>query len=371
MPPPPSHARPDESLIALFLDSVVDYAMFVLDPHGCVRSWNPGAERLKGYRADEIIGRDFSNFYTPEDREAGLPAALLARAVAEGRVVHRGWRVRKDGTRFFGDVTITALWDDDGELRGFAKVTRDRTDQYEADQAMARALERERQAALELGRAHEVRTQFMAAVSHDLQTPIGAIQGSLGLLPQEDDDDAALVEVIQRNLDRLAAMTRQLSEASRLERGRVELAPEPTPLAAALEECVLALGPVLTDREVQLDVDGTAHVDRLAFQRVLTNLFTNAHRHSPDHAPVVVTTEPAADDMILLAIEDGGPGVPADERDTIFEEFRQGRDRAPGGGLGLGLSIVRHYVEGHGGRVWVEDSPRGGARFCLTVPVAP
>lgn len=363
------HWRPntDASLTSLFIDSVVDYAMFVLDTHGAVRSWNPGAQRLKGYDAGEIIGRDFSVFYTEPDRESGLPATLLERARVDGRVTHRGWRVRKDGSRFFGEVTITALRDDDGVLRGFAKVTRDRTDQREAEQAMARALDRERRAALELVRLQEVRSQFMAAVSHDLQTPIGAIRGALSLLDESDEDQAELIAILERNLTRLASMIRQLSEASRLERGRTQITPEPTDLPTAVDACLLALQPLLEGREVQVAVDGEAEVDPDALERVLANLLTNAHRHSPDGRPVVVRSH-RADGQVVLEVEDEGPGVPPEDRERIFEEFLQGADRTSTDGLGLGLSIVRHYARAHGGDAWVENGRHGGARFQVSLP---
>ena len=357
----------DASLTSLFIDSVVDYAMFVLDPHGGVRSWNPGAERLKGYRADEIIGRDFSIFYPERDQRSGLPATLLEQARVEGRVTHRGWRVRKDGTRFFGEVTITALRDTDGTLRGFAKVTRDRTDQREADETMARALDRERRAAQELIRLQEARSQFMAAVSHDLQTPIGAIRGALALLDEGDEEQAELVAILERNLARLAAMTRQIAEASQLDRGKAQIRPAPTDLAAAVDACLLSLQPLLGDRELQVAVDGEAHVDPDALERMLANLLTNAHRHSPDGAPVIVRSHQQAG-HVVLEVEDEGPGVPPADRERIFEEFLQGVGRTSTGGLGLGLSIVRHYADAHGGRAWVEDGRTGGARFCISLP---
>ena len=355
------------SLTSLFIDSVVDYAMFILDPHGAVRSWNPGAERLKGYRADEIIGRDFSAFYTEPDRRSGLPAALLERARVDGRVTQRGWRVRKDGSRFFAEVTITALRDDDGTLRGFAKVTRDRTDQREAEETMARALDRERRAAQELIRLQAARSQFMAAVSHDLQTPIGAIRGALALLDEGDEEQAELVAVLERNLTRLASMTRQLAEASRLDRGQAQVTPEWTDLATAVDACLLALQPLLGGREVQVAVDGAAHVDPDALERILVNLLTNAHRHTPEDRTVAVRSRRDAG-QVVVEVEDEGPGVPPADRERIFEEFLQGTDRTSTGGLGLGLSIVRHYAEAHGGHAWVEDGRTGGARFCVSLP---
>lgn len=370
----PQHGRhlPDEYLTSLLIDSVVDYAIFVLDEHGGVRTWNSGAERLKGYRADEIIGRDLSVFYTDEDRDSGLPARLLAQAASEGRVIHTGWRVRKDGTRFYGDVTITALRDEDRVLRGFAKVTRDRTAEHESDVAMARALERERQAAHELARLDESRTKFMAAVSHDLQTPIGAILGGIDLLPESDVDDeiALLMALIRRNAERLQGMAGQLSEMSRLERGYIQVQPTPTDVATATRECVEALRPLLSGVEVRVEATGVALVDPYAFDRVMTNLLTNAAQHSPAGAPVTIATRHDGP-MVVVTVEDRGPGVPLEERQRIFEEFRQGSQPAHANGLGLGLHIVRYYVEHQGGRVWVDDVPEGGARFSFSVPAPP
>lgn len=361
----------EETLTSLLIDSVVDYAIFVLDVHGGIRSWNSGAERLKGYRAHEIIGKDLSVFYTDEDREAGLPARLLARAEAEGRVTHSGWRVRQDGTRFHADVTITALRDDEGELQGFAKVTRDRTSQYRAELAMGQALERERQAAHQLTQVDEARTKFMAAVSHDLQTPIGAILGSLELVEAPaNEEDAQLFDVVRRNAERLRSLAGQLSEMSRLQRGRLELVREPSDLAELVRDCVGTLGPLLGDVDVRAEVEGTVHVDPTAFDRILTNLLTNAAQHSPAGAPVTITSR-GEGSSVMVCVEDRGPGVAPEDRPHVFEEFRQGDGRPKGDGLGLGLNIVRHYVEQHGGRVWVEDGEHGGARFCFTLPVLP
>lgn len=356
-------------LQALLIDSVVDYAMFVLDADGVVRSWNPGAERLKGYTADEIIGQSFSVFYPPELREEGLPDQLLARARQDGRVTHTGWRVRRDGTRFWGDVTITALQDESGELRGFAKVTRDRTEQHQAEVAMAETLERERHAIEELEAMQLARGRFLAAVSHDLRTPLGVIRGSLHMLREAVDDpgDQELVQVVERNVDRLHGMTSQLAELARLERGAVDLQPIPVDLADAVARVVQTLGPLLDDVEVVVDVTGRADLDPMAFERALTNLITNAVRHTPSGSTVTISTR--EEDGLVLCVEDEGPGVAPEERDEIFLEFRQGRVRQAGGGLGLGLSIVRHYAEAHGGRAWVEDGAVG-ARFCIGFPAA-
>lgn len=355
----------DDALASLLVDSVVDYAIFVLDPHGRVRTWNPGAERVKGYAPDEIIGRDFALFYTEGDREAGLPARLLAQAAAQGRVIHSGWRVRKDGTRFFGDVTITALRDEDDTLRGFAKVTRDRTDQYEAEVAMSRALDRERQAAQQLTELGEARTRFLAAVSHDLGTPLGVIRGTLQMLDGPPD----VVDVLRRNVDRLGAMARQLSELSRLQRGMLDLRRQPLDLAVTVPDVIASLGPALDGFPIAVDVEGTVEVDRLAFERTLMNLLGNAIQHAPPGTQICVDTEPR-EDHVVISVEDEGPGIPKHEWETVFDEFRQGRHHS-GRGMGLGLSIVRHYARAHGGDAWAEKGRTGGARVRVSLPRAP
>ena len=354
---------PDEELAALLIDSVVDYAIFVLDPHGVVRSWNPGAERVKGYTPDEIIGRDFSVFYTDEDRRDGLPARLLAQAAERGRTTHSGWRVRKDGERFWGDITITALRDDSGELRGFAKVTRDRTEQYHAEIAMARGLDRERQAARELAQLGEARDRFLAAVAHDLGAPLSVIRGAVDLLDGEQD----VLDVIRRNVDRLQSMIRQLSELSRLQRGRLALDRRPLDLAEVVPEVVAGLLPAMGDVDVTVDAEGTVDADPSAFERILVNLLSNAATHAPDGTRVAVGSRPDGEGRCVVFVEDAGAGIPEAERDLVFDEFRQGRHHN-GHGLGLGLSIVRHYATAHGGEAWVEDADLGGARFCVALP---
>lgn len=353
---------------------MVDYAIFVLGPDGTVRTWNPGAARLKGYDRDEIVGEHFSTFYPPEDRDDGLPDALLAEARREGRVQHRGWRVRADGSRFWGDVTITALRDD-GELIGFAKVTRDLTDRHEAEVARQRALEREREAAAKLADMDQRRRRLLAGISHDLAAPIAAIRGTVELLIDEPDMDPEeheeLLALINRNADQLDRLTGQLRELSRLERGRIDLDPRRLSLDAAVRECVGNLRPLLADLTVEVQATGEIEADPLAFERVLTNLLTNAARHSPEGGRIRIVSEDRSDE-VAIGVADDGPGIEQADVERIFHEFRRGSAEPQGSasGLGLGLTIVRHYVEQHGGRVWVESETGQGAAFWFTLPAA-
>ena len=365
------------TLASLLVDSVIDYAIFVLDPEGHVRSWNPGAQRLKGYTAEQIIGKHFSTFYPEPDRVAGLPHKLLAEARREGRVEHRGWRQRRDGTRFFGQVTITALRSPDGELLGFAKVTRDLTEAHEHELGLERALQREREAAAELTRLNELRTAMLAAIAHDLTTPVTVIRSIADILATDAFDDPEeprfLAERVRTKADELAALVEQLRDFSRLERGRIKLEREPLDLRALATALAADLAGLHDDVvvEVQMDADVVVEADRLAVTRILTNLLTNAISFSPDGGRVRVLGH-RLPRSVQVGVADEGPGLDPAVRDRIFDEFWQGStaQRRTSGGLGLGLSIVRQYATLHGGAVWVDSEPGAGATFWVELPTS-
>lgn len=364
----------DARIAERLVDSVGDYAIFGLDPDGVVRSWNRGARRLKGYEADEIVGRHHGVFYDEVDRDAGLPGALLVHARTTGSVEHVGWRVRRDGTMFWAQVTITALRDDDGELIGFAKVTRDRTEEHQDEEALRRALARERATAEELERFHQFRTHFLAAVAHDLATPATVIGAAVELLDGDGVSDPEtrreLHDHVRRNARTLDELAQHLREFSLLESGKVELRPENVELRALVTEVIDDLGLVQDDVALEMDVlaDVTIRADRLAVRRILCNLLGNAVSFSPTGTTVKVRTR-LVDGQLACGVLDAGPGIDEDQRDQVFDEFWQGTQagRRPGRRLGLGLNIVAQYVREHGGRVWVEAAEDAGAAFWFTV----
>jgi PAS domain S-box-containing protein len=376
---PTSDAPDDLRLTRLLIESVVDHAIFVLDPRGFVRTWNRGAERLKGYTADEIVGRHFSSFYTATDRESGLPDALLVRAETEGAVSHSGWRVRKDGTTFWGDVTITALRDDTGELVGFAKVTRDRTQVHEQEEALGRALARERQAAVELEQLHRSRTRFLASIVHDLSTPIAVVRSSVQLAMDGQGSATAsrslgrLLAAARRSADELERLRSQLQEFSRLEAGAVELDLETIAVADLVQQLASDLNEVFEAR-IAVEIDPSLQVvaDGLALRRILTNLLANAARYSPPGRPICVRTAPASTpDRVAIGVSDEGPGIRPADRSRVFQEFWSGRGGTrPEPGLGLGLSIARGYVAEHGGELWIDSTEGRGTTFWFTLPRA-
>ncbi|MDX1622212.1 MAG: PAS domain-containing sensor histidine kinase, partial [Nitriliruptorales bacterium] len=266
-----------EERFRLLVESVVDYAIFVLDPDGRIRTWNPGAERLKGYTEDEIVGQHYSVFYPDEYREENLPERLLAEAREQGRVEHSGWRVRKDGSRFWADVVITALWEDE-ELAGYAKVTRDMTEAHEAQQQREAALRR-------LEELDQWRRDFISAVTHDLRSPVVSILGFVRLLRQgglSDEEVADFHERILSNTLTMNALLEHLRTQAMLESGEITLEFEPLELAQFTRDLVADMEPVLGGHEVEVAVDGVrAMADRRGVERILRNLLSNAARHTP------------------------------------------------------------------------------------------
>jgi PAS domain S-box-containing protein len=358
----------DERFRAL-VDSVADYAIFLLDPDGRVASWNTGAERIKGYTAEEILGRHFSVFYTDEARAGGLPAEELATATREGRYEEEGWRVRKDGSRFWANVVVTPVHDSSGELVAFAKVTRDFTER----RALLEELERQ---AVELRAANESlasvardRTEFLAVTAHELRTPVTVVDGFARTLRdgwEEFSDEARLdmVHALARGGERLSTLVDELLTASRLDAGVLEVDATDFDLSGLVAEVVRDLG-AAAGSEVVTDVDPVhVHADRGRVQQMIANYMTNALRYGGP--PIVVTTSRAADGVVLR-VNDSGKGVPPELVPRLFDKFARGSAQQ---GTGLGLFIVRELARAQGGEAWYEARAGGGSCFALRLPSA-
>jgi PAS domain S-box-containing protein len=357
-----------EERFRLLVDSVLDYAIFMLDVDGCVVSWNAGAKRLKGYSAEDIIGRHYSTFYPDEARQAGLPARLLEEARTQGRTEHSGWRVRRDGSRFWANVVITALRDDEGTLTGFAKVTRDLTAAHLAEEARERAVEDQQRALARLEELDRWRRDFLGAVIHDLQTPIVVVRGFVELLrdgriPADKRDE--LSERVLSNIRSLQELVDNLRAYSRLTEPGIELHLEPVDLALVVPRLLADLAPVLDDRPVGLETDPEVVVpaDRHGIERVVRNLVVNALRHTPAGTAITVRVQ-ATPGAGVIEVEDAGEGIDENLLPRLFERFAAGE----GGGTGLGLSIVKHYVDLHGGAVEVDNAPGDGVVFRVILP---
>ena len=370
--------RGSEERFRLLVSNVQDYAIFMLDANGNVASWNLGAERIKGYRAEEIIGRHFSVFYPPGEARSGRPAHELEVARTVGRYEEEGLRVRKDGSTFTAHVILTAIRDERGELRGFAKVTHDVTERLHAEEQRL-ALAREQAARGEAEKAGRMKDEFLAILSHELRTPLNAIVGWTELLRSRSlspEQEARAIEIVERNARVQTELVSDVLDLSRVSAGKLHLSPRRLDLRGPVASALDALRPAAAAKQIGLEVDlgGARWVwgdpDRL--QQVAWNLVSNAVKFTPREGRVAVRV--AGDGAeVEMAVEDTGAGMSSEFLPYAFERFRQedASARRAHGGLGLGLAIVRHLAELHGGRVEAHSEGIGrGSRFRLLLPAA-
>lgn len=365
--------RDSEERFRLVVERVRDYGIFALDPDGVVASWNLGAERIKGWTANDILGQHFSRFYPPETRDF-LPMQMLERARTAGTAEDEGWRMRKDGTRFWANVVITALRDANGTLRGFAKVTRDMTERRRSEDALRLARE-------EAIAANLAKSEFLSRTSHELRTPMSAILGFGQLLELDEDQFAArhrdAIGHIMKAGRHLLALINDLLDISSIEAGGADLALEPLDLHDLLEEVHALAAPVVSGAGLAFDLDApgdrlTAHADRRRVVQVILNLVANAAKYNREGTFVRLSCQPGAR-SIRIIVDDDGPGIaPADvpRLFTAFDRLGQ-QDRSRIEGTGLGLALSKSLVESMGGEIGYEAAGRG-ARFWFTLPcVAP
>ncbi|HSJ06942.1 MAG TPA: PAS domain S-box protein [Longimicrobiales bacterium] len=366
--------RVTEERFRLLVQSVRDYAIFMLDPLGHVMTWNDGAQRIKGYAADEIVGRHFSVFYPPEARAAKFPERVLATAATTGRFEDEGWRVRRDGSLIWASVVITALRDDAGELVGFAKVTRDLTERREAEQ---RALEDARRVA-EMEAANRAKSEFLATLSHELRTPLNAIGGYTDLLALEvagrvNEQQRQYLDRVRTSQLHLLALVNDLLNLARLEAGRIEFDIRRVELHALLDDVEGMIQPELQADGVRLlrqdCAPGVAALcDRARAQQILLNLLSNAVKFTPAGETVILECT-SSGDTIRISVRDAGPGIPEDKQEAIFEPFVQlGRSLTETReGIGLGLAISRRLARGMDGDLTVASRPGEGSTFVVTL----
>jgi PAS domain S-box-containing protein len=365
----------ESGLYRLLVQSVKDYAIFALDPRGLVISWNPGAERFKGYTEAEILGRHYSIFYPPEAIIEEKPKRLLEAAVRDGRVEDEGWRVRKDGTRFWADVIITALRDETGAVVGFAKVTRDLTERREAEEALRASAQRIAVAET----ANRVKAEFLAAMSHELRTPLNAIGGytelmEMGVAGPVSDQQKEYLERIRTGQLHLLAIINDLLNYSRIEAGQVTYDIEPIDLCKVVDSVRALVGPQAAQKKIEL-INGSskrrvmAAADRLKTEQVVLNLLSNAVKFTGEGGRVT-TACGVHGDQAWVSVSDTGPGIPHDKRDAIFEPFVQlGRSLSSiREGTGLGLAISRDLARAMQGDITVGGEPGAGAFFTLFLP---
>jgi PAS domain S-box-containing protein len=358
----------DDELLRLFIESTVDYAFITLDPTGHVTSWNQGAERLKGYQADEILGQHFSVFY-PGDVPREIIDARLAVAASEGHHREEGWRVRKDGTSFWADVVITVIRDHDGKLRGFGKVTRDLTERKEADDEIRDASDKMRDAQAQLVAKERLSAigELAAVVSHELRNPLASLSNTLFVMRQdvERHDESSLAEqldVAERQVERAVRIVSDVLDFAR----SGEPNKRPVSLDDLFDEILLTSSPPDSVEVIRsTEPDLTAMVDPDQLRRVLINLVTNAYQAMPEGGTMQIETSFIGGDARIV-LTDSGVGISEAAREKIFHPFFTTRSH----GTGLGLAVVQRIVEAHGGSIAVESAPGAGTTFAILLPGA-
>jgi len=356
-----------EERFRLMVESVKDYAIFMLDPQGVVATWNAGAQLIKGYRPQEIIGRHFSCFYSDEEVRSGKCERELAIASREGRFEEEGWRVRKGGSRFWANVVITAVRDAQGQLRGFAKVTRDLTERRRSEGELAAEARRR----LEAENQTRFAEMFIGILGHDLRNPLNAISIGAALIKRKGIADDRVLERILQSSERMSNMVGQLLDLTRTRlAGGIPIERRPagfrTIVTGAIEELQLAY----RDRDIRLEIgeeiDGLWDTDRLA--QVVSNLVGNALEHGQPDRPVTVRLS-AADDVVRFSVHSFGPPIPPEVLPLIFDPYRRTSARSGRSkGLGLGLYITQQIVLAHGGSLACRSTDEEGTTLTVVLP---
>lgn len=365
--------RESEQRFRLLVQGVTDYAIFMLSPEGLVTNWNVGAERIKGYSVEEIVGSHFTRFYTEEDRAAGLPARALQTAATVGRFENEAWRVRKDGSRFWAHVVIDAIRDEDGKLIGFAKITRDLTEKKAAEEALAEA-----NAALFQAQKMESIGKLTGGIAHDFNNLLSVLSSGIELLSLNNAAiDTKTLDSMRRAIDRGATLTQQLLAFARQQ----PLKPETrnvNRLIAGFESVLRRAGNASIEFEVRLDPRvQSVLVDSASFESALLNLVVNARDAMPQGGSITVESAAVtlaandvrnlgAGDYVRVTVRDTGTGMSEETRARAFEPFYT--TKPVGKGSGLGLSQVYGFIKQSGGEVVIESAPGEGTAISIYLP---
>ncbi len=366
--------RKSEQQFRLLVQGVTDYAIYMLDVSGFVTNWNSGAQHIKGYRAEEVVGTHFSRFYIPEEREARMPDKALAIAAKHGRSEHEGWRVRKDGTRFFAHVIIDAIRDDLGQLVGFAKVTRDITEKRATAEALKKANE-----ALFQSQKMEALGQLTGGIAHDFNNLLGVISSGIDMLQLQIRGESRTLDSMRRAVDRGAELTQHLLSFARqqpLQAKRSNL----NELINGFESVLRRAGNSSIRFDIQLERElCPAMIDATLFQTTLLNLVVNSRDAMPDGGKITIKTQNVqlADQEIgalpagkyaRISVSDTGTGMPPAVLARVFEPFFTTKE--VGKGTGLGLSQVYGFIMQSGGDVSVVSQLGEGTQISMYLPAA-
>jgi PAS domain S-box-containing protein len=369
-----------EERFRLLVESMQDYAIFMLDPQGRVTSWNKGAERIKGFQHEEIVGEPLARFYTVEDQTQGLPTQALRAAAQDGRCEQEGWRVRKDGSRFWANMVISALTDEHAALVGFSAVIRDLTERKQVEEALRDSEIKLRRQAEELeqqliasGRLVSL-GEITASMAHEFNNPLGIVMGFAQHLQSEVDPASSQYQGLKIIHDETKRCQRIIQELLQFARPKsTEL--KPTDIKQTVEKTLGLVANHLYKQKIDSIVDiasdlSNLHADTQQLEQVLLNLYLNAIDAMPHGGKLAVSAQGYNNDGsagVVIAVEDNGFGIEKDSLTRIFQPFFTAKKTR---GLGLGLPICVRIIKNHGGRIDVESTVGQGTRFKIVLPLA-
>lgn len=351
-------------LFRFIVESAEEYAIFSTDLERRVTSWNVGAERMMGWSEAEFLGRSADEIFTPEDREKRRPEREAEKALLDGSAANRRWHMRRDGSRFWGDGFMRSLRDDDGTVRGFVKIFRDRTADLRAEEEQLEADRR--------------KDEFLAMLAHELRNPLAAIGNAsqISLRPGVDRESITWAnDLIARQVRHLSRMIDDLLDISRINRGKIQLRKEPVHVGPLIARAVESASHLIQEKNHELVLSIApgpmlVSADPTRLEQIVTNLLVNAVKYTDEGGRIVVEAHPE-DEKILIRIQDSGIGLSSESITDIFTLFSQvdkSLERSRGG-LGIGLSVVKRLVEMHGGEVWATSEGLGnGSEFHVLLP---
>jgi two-component system, chemotaxis family, CheB/CheR fusion protein len=357
--------RESEKRLKLILESIEDYAILTITPDKRVNSWNPGAEKIFGYRDDEIIGRSSEVLFTPEDRATHQPEAEMETALREGRATDERWHIRKDNSRFYASGVMTLLGENENEPVGFVKVCRDLTERKQMEEALREGDRR--------------KDEFLATLAHELRNPLAPIRTALEIMRSQADKEKGIHarEIVERQTDQLVHLVDDLLDISRITQGKISLKKESVDLAGVIQTAVETVQPFVENMRHKLDIrlpDAPVFIeaDPIRLTQIVFNLLHNSAKYTEPggHILLIAARE---DEGAAIRVRDNGIGIPDDMLPKIFDMFAQtSRGVKQGqGGLGIGLSLVKKLVEMHGGAVEAQSYGEGkGSEFIVRLPLA-
>jgi len=362
-----------EESFHLMVESVTDYSIVMLDPQGRIMSWNSGAQRIKGYSAEEIVGQSFTRFYSSKDAERGAPTRDLEAARTRGRFEDEGWRMRRDGSTFWANIVLTAVLDHVGNLRGFAQLTRDLTGRRQAEDEIAKAKAVAEKTSL-------ASVEFLSGMSHELRTSLNAILGFAQLMESEQppptpSQKESVAKIVQAGWY-LMELINEVMDLAMIESGRLSWSLEPMSLADVMHECQAAIEPQAQKSGIRMtlpEIDGQCFIkaDRTRVKQVLTNLLSNAIKYNRPGGSVVVECTVSAPQRVRISVTDTGAGMQPDQLAQLFRPFsRVGQETSAAAGAGIGLVVTKRLVELMGGAIGVRSHVGKGSVFWIELVTA-